>query len=302
MEPNAQALNSASTSLNLPSKIRAHPQTRFGILLIPSIALLVLFFVGPLTVMLSYSFREFTGPIQTGAVNYTFGNYVNFFTDQFYWSVLGRTFIVATCVATLSVIIGFPVAYTLARSKSKWKFALMVIAVLPLITNLVVRNYGWMVILSDNGILNTILTSVGLPKISLMFTTAGVILTLTQVLSPFAIFPLFGAIQQIKPQLEESVRGLGGQSFHVLKDVLLPLSLPGLVAGWLLTFVQAVASFATPLLIGGGGREGQLLATLVFTDATVTLNWPFAAATSFILTVLVLILINLQGWISRDKR
>ncbi|MBX9451528.1 MAG: ABC transporter permease [Mesorhizobium sp.] len=278
------------------------PRTRFGILLVPSIALLIVFFVGPLSVMLSYSFREFTGPVQTGEINYVFDNYIKFFTDPFYLSVLMRTFAVATSVATLSVIIGYPIAYTLARSKSNWRFVLMVIAVLPLITNLVVRNYGWMVILSDNGLLNTVLASVGLPKISLMFTTTGVVLTLTQVLSPFAIFPLFGAIQQIKPQLEESVRGLGGRSWHVVKDVLIPLSWPGLIAGWLLTFVQAVASFATPLLIGGGGREGQLLATLVFTDATVTLNWPFAAATSLILTALVMMLITLQGWISRDKR
>lgn len=278
------------------------PKTSYVPLLAPSIILLLLFFVGPLSVMLAYSFHKFDGPMQIGPTVYVLENYTRFFTDAFYWEVLGRTMLVAAIVATCAVLIGYPIAYTLARSKSRWKMVLVVIAVLPLITNLVVRNYGWMVILSDNGLLNTVLISLGLPSIKVMFTTQGVIIALTQVLAPFAIFSLYGSIQQINPQLEESVRSLGGTSWHVIKDVLVPLSWSGLIAGWLLTFVQAVAAFATPLLIGGGGHAGQLLATLVFTDATMTLNWPFAAATSFILTGIVLMLIALQGWMTREKR
>jgi putative spermidine/putrescine transport system permease protein len=278
------------------------PRTNYNALWAPSVILLLAFFVGPLSVMFAYSFRRFDGPMQIGPVTYVLDNYTRFFTDFFYWEVLGRTLSVAAIVATCAVIIGYPIAYTLARSRSRWKMFLVVIAVLPLITNLVVRNYGWMVILSDNGLLNTMLMSLGAPGWKVMFTTQGVILSLTQVLAPFAIFSLYGVIQQINPQLEESVRSLGGTNWHVIKDVLIPLSWSGLVAGWLLTFVQAVAAFATPLLIGGGGHAGQLLATLVFTDATMTLNWPFAAATSFILTAIVLMLIALQGWMTRDKR
>jgi putative spermidine/putrescine transport system permease protein len=293
------------SSLTPPASSAARskpPTTRYGILLMPSIGTLLAFFIAPLTIMLAYSFRKFDGPAQVGPAQYVFENYTKFFVDVFYWEVLGRTLTVAAIVATLSVIIAFPVAYTLARSTSRWKGLMIVIVVLPLITNLVVRNYGWMVILSDNGLLNTLLSSIGLPTFTLMFTTTGVIIALTQVLTPFAVFSLYGVIQQINPQLEESVRGLGGTSWHVVKDVLIPLSWAGLLAGWLLIFVQAVAAFATPLLIGGGGRAGQLLATLVFTDATSTLNWPFAAATSFIITAIVLMLIALQGWMLREKR
>lgn len=278
------------------------PRTNYALLLLPSMGALIAFFVVPLTIMLVYSFRRFDGPAQVGPVQYVIDNYLKFFSEFFYWEVLGRTLAVAAVVATISVIIAFPLAYTLARSKSRWKSLLIVVVLLPLITNLVVRNYGWMVILSDNGLLNTMLASAGLPTFTLMFTTTGVIIALIQVLTPFAVFSLYGVIQQINPQLEESVRGLGGTSWHVFKDVLLPLSRAGLLAGWLLTFVQAVAAFATPLLIGGGGRAGQLLATLVFTDATSTLNWPFAAATSFIITAIVLMLIALQGWMLRATR
>ncbi len=279
----------------------AVPRTKYVWFLLPSVAALFLFFVAPLGIMFAYSFQKFDGPAMVGPVEYTLENYTKFFTGLFYWEVLGHTLLVAAVVATLAVIIAFPLAYTLARSKSRWKPLLILVVVLPLITNLVVRNYGWMVILSDNGLLNTILSSLNLPTLHLMFSTAGVILALTQVLAPFAVFSLYGVIQQINPYLEESVRGLGGSSWHVFKDVLLPLSWAGLLAGWLLTFVQAVAAFATPLLIGGGGKAGQLLATLVFSDATMTLNWPFAAATSFIMTAIVLMLIILQGWMLRGK-
>lgn len=278
------------------------PVVRYGLLLMPSIGALAAFFLAPLAIMFAYSFRRFDGQALVGPVEYTLGNYGKFLSDLFYLEVLGHTLLISGIVATAAVIIAYPIAYTLARSRSKWKTLLIVIVVLPLITNLVVRNYGWMVILSDNGLLNTMLNAVGLGSLRLMFTSTGVVIALTQVLAPFAVFSIYGSIQQINPQLEESVRGLGGHNWHVIKDVLIPLSWSGLLAGWLLTFVQSVASFATPLLIGGGGQAGQLLSTLVFTDATVTLNWPFASATSFIITGIVLFLITLQGWIINVRK
>jgi putative spermidine/putrescine transport system permease protein len=286
------------------STVNTRPARETGYLgfLTPSLLALGAFFIAPLTIMLVYSFRRFDGPALTGDVVYVLDNYIKFLSDGFYWRVLGNTLLVATIVATLAVVLAYPLAYFLARSQSKWKSAVVIIVVLPLITNLVVRNYGWMVILSDNGLLNTVLNAVGLPSLRLMFTTQGIIIALTQVLAPFAVFSIYGVIQQIDVRLEESVRGLGGSAWHVFKDVLLPLSWAGLLAGWLLTFVQAVAAFATPMLIGGGGSAGQLLATLVFTDATMTLNWPFAAAMSFILTTIVLALITIQGWMLRGKR
>ena len=135
------------------------PKPRYGVLLLPSIAVLLAFFVAPMTVMLGYSFRQFDGPAQVGPITYVIDNYVNFFTSLFDWEVLGRTLFISAMVATVAVTIGYPIAYTLARSKSRWKTLLIVIAVLPLITNLVVRNYGWMVILSENGLLNAVLSA-----------------------------------------------------------------------------------------------------------------------------------------------
>lgn len=285
-----------------PAKAAKNPASYYWTLLMPSVGVLIVFFLAPLAIMFDQSFHKFDGPMQEGPVVYALSNYAKFFSDLFYWQVLGRTLAVAAVVATIAVVLAYPLAYTLARSKSRWKLLIVVVVLLPLITNLVVRNYGWLVILSENGLLNAALEAVGITPVTLMFTTTGVCIALTQVLTPYAVFSLFGVIQQIKPQLEESVRGLGGTNWHVFKDVLIPLSGAGIIAGWLLIFVQAAAAFATPMLIGGGGKPGQLLATVVFIDATATLNWPLASATSFILTGIVLVLIALQGWMLRDRR
>src|SRR5712692_1980992 len=128
----------------------------YGVLLLPSVGTLIAFMMAPLAIMLVYSFRKFDGPVQVGPIRYVLDNYLKFFGDLFYWEVLGRTVAVSVVTATVSVLIAYPLAYTLARSKSRWKPVLIVIILLPLITNLVVRNYGWMVFLSRDGVLNAL--------------------------------------------------------------------------------------------------------------------------------------------------
>lgn len=281
--------------MNRAIPVRA--KTRWGILLMPSIGTLIVFFFSPLAILAVYSLET----TENNVVLYSLANYQKFVSDPFYWTVLTRTLLVAFVVATGAVVIGFPLAYTLARSNSRWKLYLVVLVVLPLVTNLVVRNYGWMVIMSSKGVLNALVTSIGLPPATLLFTTTGVIIALIHVTTPFAVFSLYGVVQQIKPELEESVRNLGGGPFHVIKDVLIPLSRSGIAAGWLLVFVQSIAAFATPMLIGGGGKPGQLISTLIFNEANNTLNWRFASAMSFIVTAVALFLVALQIWILDDS-
>ena len=118
--------------------------------------------------MFDQSFHRFDGPMQDGPVVYALSNYAKFFSDIFYWQVLGRTLAIAMVVATVSVVLAYPLAYTLARSKSRWKLLIVVVVMLPLITNLVVRNYGWLVILSENGLLNAALEAVGIAPFTLI--------------------------------------------------------------------------------------------------------------------------------------
>ena len=160
-------------------------------------------------------------------------------------------------------------------------------------TSVVVRSYGWMILLANNGVANTLLAAFQLPRTQLMFNFTGTVIALTEVLMPFMVLTLSGVIQQIDPDLEDSVRSLGGSSWHVFRDVILPLSLPGVAAGSLLVFVLSVSAFATPKLIGGA--RTKVMATIVYDQATAVLNWPFAAACSFILIALVLGLTILQG-------
>ena len=261
-------------------------------LMLPSALLLIPFFFAPLAIMLVYSFHRFVpGGRQEPAL--ILDNYWRFVSDPFYRSILADTLLMGAAVTTLALILSYPLAYTLARSRSRWKGLLTVIVLIPLMTSVVVRSYGWMILLANNGVANTLLAALQVPQTQLMFNFTGTVIALTEVLMPFMVLTLSGVIQQIDPDLEDSVRSLGGGSWHVFRDVILPLSLPGIAAGSLLVFVLSVSAFATPKLIGGA--RTKVMATIVYDQATAVLNWPFAAACSFILIALVLALTILQG-------
>jgi putative spermidine/putrescine transport system permease protein len=268
-------------------------------LMLPSALLLVPFFFAPLAIMLAYSFYRFVpGGRQEPA--FILDNYRRFVSDAFYRSILGDTLLMGAAVTALALVLSYPLAYTLARSRSRWKGLLTVIVLIPLMTSVVVRSYGWMILLANNGVVNTLLAALQLPRAQLMFNFTGTIIGLTEVLMPFMVLTLSGVIQQIDPDLEDSVRSLGGSSWHVFRDVILPLSLPGMAAGSLLVFVLSVSAFATPKLIGGA--RTKVMATIVYDQATAVLNWPFAAACSFILIALVLGLTILQGRLLASAR
>ena len=284
--------------MSAPAATRYPPRPRRGgwlpwaTLMLPSALLLVPFFFAPLAIMLVYSFYRFVpGGRQEPAL--ILDNYWRFVSDAFYRSILVDTLLMSAAVTGLALLLSYPLAYTLARSRSRWKGLLTVIVLIPLMTSVVVRSYGWMILLANNGVANTLLAALQLPQTQLMFNFTGTIIGLTEVLMPFMVLTLSGVIQQIDPDLEDSVRSLGGSAWHVFRDVILPLSLPGVAAGSLLVFVLGVSAFATPKLIGGA--RTKVMATIVYDQATAVLNWPFAAACSFILIALVLGLTILQG-------
>jgi putative spermidine/putrescine transport system permease protein len=284
--------------VSAPAPTRRPPRPRRGrwlpwaTLMLPSALLLVPFFFAPLAIMLVYSFYRFVpGGRQEPAL--ILDNYWRFVSDSFYRSILVDTLLMGAAVTGLALLLSYPLAYTLARSRSRWKGLLTVIVLIPLMTSVVVRSYGWMILLANNGVANTLLAALQLPQTQLMFNFTGTIIGLTEVLMPFMVLTLSGVIQQIDPDLEDSVRSLGGSAWHVFRDVILPLSLPGAAAGSLLVFVLSVSAFATPKLIGGA--RTKVMATIVYDQATAVLNWPFAAACSFILIALVLGLTILQG-------
>ena len=265
-------------------------------ILLPGLLALVVFFVLPLAGMFDISLRGFAGPGQvTDTISGT--NYLQFFADPYYRSVLLRTLGIGLAVTLLCLLLGYPYAYVLVRSTRRISALLTVLVLVPLMTSVIVRTYGWMLLLGKSGPLATLLAALGMPAMDAMYSVGGTIVALAQVLLPFMVLSLATAIQQIRPELEDSVRSLGGGTFHVMKDVLIPLSVPGMAAGSILVFTLSISAFATPLLIGG--VRTKVVATVVYEQAITLLNWPTASAGAFVLMLIAVLLAWLQTRIIR---
>jgi len=263
-------------------------------LLLPGFLGLIVSFVFPLIYMIRMSFNrgEPNGVVHDG---FTFETYAQALSDPYYWQVTGNTFYMGIITAVLCVAASYPIALFLARSESKWKGVLIALAIAPLLTSAVVRTFGWMVILGNQGLINTTLTSMGLidTPIQLANSMTGVIIGLVEIFMPYAILVMISGFGRINPQLEEAAGSLGASKARVFGKITLPLSMPGVLMAALMVFVLSISTFITPRLLGGG--IVQVLATEVYDQATGLLNWPFAAALSTILLVLFGAVIAIYG-------
>lgn len=251
-------------------------------LVLPSLTLFVLFFVIPIVILISNAFYHYipgVGIIRT----FTLENFLKFVTEPFYFLMLLKTFAISSIVVILSVIIGYPMAYFLARTKSRFKLLLTTVMLMPILVGGVIRAYGWQVILGNVGLINVTLMKLGLidEPIKMMFTTGGVIIALTHVIVVFMVLPIMSVIKKIDPALEEAAQDLGANRIKTFFKVTLPLSIPGIAAGSSLAFAVSVSAFVLPELIGGAvvGMVGVEAAKQIIN----LLNWPFGAAISAIL-------------------
>ncbi|MEA5455429.1 ABC transporter permease [Sinomonas sp. JGH33] len=254
-------------------------------LLIPAVLGLFVSFVLPLAYMIRMSFNhgEADGVITEG---FTLDSYIQPLTDPYYWKVTLDTFQMGVIVGAVCVALSYPITLFLARSTSKYKSALLAIAIAPLLTSAVVRTYGWMVILGSNGLVNSSLEALGLINSPLKLTNnmLGVQIGLVEIFMPYAILAMISGFGRLNPQLEEAAGSLGASKFQIFAKITLPLTLPGVLTGFLMVFVLSISTFITPTLLGGGSV--QVLATEIYDQTTGLLNWPFAAALSVILLVL----------------
>jgi putative spermidine/putrescine transport system permease protein len=262
-------------------------------LLAPALAYLVLLFFVPIAILAGVSVLKYQGGLIVR--EFTLGHYVKFLTDSFYLYILQSTFRIAVTVAVCTTLLGYPVAYLLARTRSRWKGLLLALVLAPELSGVVLRTYGWVVILEDRGLVNTLLISWGVVSspVALVHNTTGVIIGLTHVLMPFAILALMASIQSIDPTLELAAMNLGAGRLKTFLRVTLPLSTPGVLGSFFLTFSISAGAYATPAILGGKGVE--VMATMIYTQLLYILNWPFAAAMAVILMFVVLLAMVLSA-------
>jgi putative spermidine/putrescine transport system permease protein len=255
------------------------------LLLVPGLAALVVTFLLPLLWLFRASFASSAVSALSGS-DWTLEAFQTVLLDPFYWRVAWNTLILGVSVAVFAVILSYPIALFLVRTESRWRGVLTALAVAPLLTSSVVRTYGWMVILGDQGVINSTLQALSLTSgvIRLTNNSFGATVALIEILMPYAILAMLSGFGRLNVQFEEAAAMLGANRLKVFLRIVLPLSLPGVLTAALLVFVLAISAFVTPRLMGGG--RVFVLGTEVFSEATVTLNWPLAAALSMLLLVL----------------
>ena len=258
------------------------PQTLRLTLLAPAAIVLIVFLLVPYLNIVVMSVR----PSVVGAPygdGFTLGNYGRFFADPYYVAQLVNTFAIAGASTALCLLLGYPVAWQLARGRTRLRALYYGIVLSPLLVGIVIRSYGWTILLGNNGLINRTLIGMGIidGPLPLMYNTLGIVVALTHVFLPFMILPIMGAIQGIDPALENAARSLGASRRTIFLRVSLPLSMPGVQAGCILVFVLALSAYVTPLLIGG--MRVKTLAVNVVDTLVDRFNWPLGSAFALIL-------------------
>jgi putative spermidine/putrescine transport system permease protein len=261
---------------------------------LPAMLLLLVFFVAPMAILLPTSLHGFSPETGVGP-DWTVGNYLAIISDRFYLEIIARTIGLGVLVSVCCLLIGWPIASLIARSTSRYRFLLVLAVIFPLLIDVVVRSFGWIVLLSDHGIINDFLMATGLisSPVKLLFNFTGLVIGMVHLMLPFMILILSSAIQAIPRDLENASATLGSSSIATFVFVTVPLAMPGIVAGSILVFVLTISSMVTPRLLGG--PTYRVMATTIYDEFLQLLNWPMGAALSAILTLLVLILVTVSG-------
>lgn len=269
-------------------------------LLAPGFILLLVLLAIPLAYLFRASFDAYD-PILISRPAFTFENYAKFFTSERYLRILGETFLYGVIITGLTLVMGFPLAYWLVRRLRRGRQAVLGLVVLPFTLNTAVLAFGWAALLGQSGLINEALMNLGLTQqpVQLMFTPGAVIVALTQALLPYQVLSLMAVISRISPALEEAAENLGASRFAVFRLVLLPLAVPGMLAGSTFVFLGTVTAFVTPRIIGGSSV--QMLGSTIYQQIVQTVNWPFAAALSFILVTVTLSVYLLANRLMRQN-
>jgi putative spermidine/putrescine transport system permease protein len=263
-------------------------------LVLPLAALFVAFFVAPLVVLIVLSLHG-----DVAMRTWTFDNYVKFFTDPFNYSILWETLLLGVKATLVCLVFAYPIAWVCARASARLQSMIVFLVILPILTSVVVRTFSWIVILGRQGIINQIALSLGLVRepLTLLYTETGVVMVLAQVQMPLMVLPILTVLSKIDPNLADASRALGAGEWRTLWRVTIPLSLPGVIAGCILTYTACITAFVTQTLIGGARLIYMPLH--IYQQAMGANNWPFAATISVVFMVAVLTIVAVLGALGR---
>jgi putrescine transport system permease protein len=274
---------------------------------------MALFFVIPFLIVITIAFAEpseslppYTPLLRWGeeggpVIQLNLANFRLFLEDPFYVEAGLRSLRVAAVSATLCLLVGYPMALAIARAPERWRAVLLMLVILPFWTSFLLRVTAWIGILQDQGWLNLLLLSAGLIEepLHLLYTDIALYVGITYCYLPFMVLPLYASLSKQDPALLEAAEDLGARPWRAFLQVTLPLSIPGIVAGFLLVFIPAVGEFVIPELLGG--PDAQLIGRVLWTEFFQNRDWPLAAALALVLLALLVVPIALfQGRAARE--
>ena len=266
------------------------PRFRAWLLSTPALLLVALCLGLPVLATFATTFGEAKGPFST---------YIAFFNSGFRRTVLWRTMEVALITTAISVAIGFATAWVVARAPSRLKSLLIIAAVFPLLTGVVVRSFAWLVILGKNGILNDFLIWTGAitEPLSMLYTEGAVIVAMVYLFVPLMILTLVGVLEGIPEDLTDAAASLGATPAAAFRQVVLPMAVPGLIVGAVLVFTGSFTSYATPQLLGG--ERQMMMGTFLYQRAMVTFDWVGASTIAAVMVVVTLTTVLLMSRLAR---
>lgn len=274
--------------------------TRHGMMLIAPLALVLAgFFLVPVLMLLPTSFGEIVPGAGIAKGVWTLENYSRIVTDDYYREVIWRTLGLGLFVTLACLLLGYPLAYLIARGPERWRVPLILLVIFPMMLNLVVRSFGWIALLANRGLVNNLLIDLGLisAPLKLMFNLTGLMIGLTHIYLPFMVLMLVAAIRNVPRDVEAAAATLGSSRLHVFASVTLPLSAPGILAGSILVFVLTISALVTPRMLGG--PTYKVMATLIYDEYMQLLDWPSGSALSFALTLMAVGIIWLSSRLTR---
>lgn len=279
------------------------PRARGWLLLAPMLAWLALFVVAPAGILLVYSFAS-RGELGTVELGFSWENYGRVF-DPIYLRILARSVGYAALTTLLCLVIGYPVGWFIARRRTAWRERLLMFVMIPFWTSFLIRTYAWIAILKGEGLLNaTLRVSGAVPHIfpqplELLYTPAAVVIGLVYAYLPFMILPVYGSAEKLDGALVEAAHDLGAGPVRVFREVIVPLTWPGIAAGMLLVFVPAIGMFAITDLMGGA--RVSMIGNVIHNQFTKALNFPFGAALGVVFTLLFLASYAALQWRGRKR-